>query len=775
MNIVADKNLKLAWVPWSPKQGALHSTFVVKACFVLKHSEAARPADEPLDTSGDIYRDDDLAKGLIYPSDFAAFKPRADAILLASAHAPSKQPGKRLPVRFKLGAMDKGLAVFGPRLWQTGVLGRSAPNEIAPFVTAKIDYENAHGGPKFKKNPVGRGIDTDDLPQIETPQAAIGGERKESFPAGFGPISPSWLPRCDMIGTYDKKWTKERWPWLPLDFDFSYFNSAPPDQQIEGFLKGDEELLFENLHPEHATYRSQLPGIRARCFIEERAAAGASAEATLQYREVPLVLDTAWINLEEEKLVLVWRGNVAVRSIKLREVERIVAWTEPLSERPKPPSYCPTFIAEQNEAYEKEIDVPNEAPGAEEAASVAAKCDVDIAAAEKELDDAVAEGEAIWVQQKAQLIASGVDPASLETPPATQTASQALRELIAKEPPGNVEQIAALQSDLANFEQMEAEVAAMESEFAASFPADMTREQLLAAVARRESFANRELLDVDLAGIDMSGMDFRGATLSRGKFAGANFQNANLSEVDFGQADLSGADLTGAILDSASFRKAKLDGVKIAKASLVETIFSGVALAGADFSGCTGLGADFSKCDLAGCRFTGTNLPRADFSNAKLARADFAGAAIGKSLLEGVEAQEANFAGADLTGLNASEGADFTGSNFTKVRAAGASFDRSKFDRVDFSRAILERAQFSEASLREAKFDRVHGTGASFDDADLTKAILTHANFLRASFERADLTDANLQGSNLYEAGFWDAVRQGTNFRDANLKGTTLA
>ncbi|SAK96389.1 DUF2169 family type VI secretion system accessory protein [Caballeronia ptereochthonis] len=55
------------------------------------------------------------------------------------------------------------------------------------------------------------------------------------LPAGFGIVGRSWAPRLQMAGTYDGRWRSERWPLLPDDFDFGYWNCAPRDQQIEAF------------------------------------------------------------------------------------------------------------------------------------------------------------------------------------------------------------------------------------------------------------------------------------------------------------------------------------------------------------------------------------------------------------------------------------------------------------------------------------------------------------------------------------------------------------
>ncbi|HAQ24498.1 MAG TPA: hypothetical protein DCQ80_00760 [Pseudomonas sp.] len=67
-------------------------------------------------------------------------------------------------------------------------------------------------------------------------------------PAGFGIRGRAWAPRLQTAGTYDRQWLDARWPLLPRDFDFAYWNGAPEDQQIDS---------------PHGFVRAPLPGHRA--------------------------------------------------------------------------------------------------------------------------------------------------------------------------------------------------------------------------------------------------------------------------------------------------------------------------------------------------------------------------------------------------------------------------------------------------------------------------------------------------------------------------------
>ncbi|MGH7455396.1 MAG: DUF2169 domain-containing protein, partial [bacterium] len=116
-------------------------------------------------------------------------------------------------------------------------------------------------------------------------------------PQGLGSIAKSWLPRRKLAGMYDEKWKKERWPKLPVDFNFAYYNSAHPDLICQSYLKGNERIQLEGLHP-NGTLRFALPAYRV--FLLLRFCDGMMMPA-------PLFLDTLLIDVPENKAYLTWR------------------------------------------------------------------------------------------------------------------------------------------------------------------------------------------------------------------------------------------------------------------------------------------------------------------------------------------------------------------------------------------------------------------------------------------------------------------------------------
>src|SRR5262249_50174895 len=102
----------------------------------------------------------------------------------------------------------------------------------------------------------------------------------------------------ERAGTYDEAWKKERWPKLPQDFDFKYWNCAHPDLIAPRFLRGDEEILLAGFDPEGERW-FRLPGHRLSVLLVR------SANAAELH---PLHLDTLVLDLERGKAIAIHRA-----------------------------------------------------------------------------------------------------------------------------------------------------------------------------------------------------------------------------------------------------------------------------------------------------------------------------------------------------------------------------------------------------------------------------------------------------------------------------------
>ena len=785
---------------------ALSATFFVRAEFRLRHGEAAEPiTDRPIVCSGDVPHAE-ARQGLAYPNDYVPYKPLGEWMAIGTAHNAGWGDRHKFGARVRIGDHAKLVDVVGDRSWQPTLL-RWEPGPPAAIDTVPLTYDRAWGGPAHAANPLGRGQAGDAMHNLEIPGAWIDSRSSPALPAGFGPLPSTWAQRKQWMGRYNARWIRDHWPWLPPDFDIRFFMAAPEDQWVDGYFRGDEPIVLEQMHPVHAVYQSRLPGVRARCFVSQRSGAGAAGKPghwgeELHFREVPLHLDTVWIDADQEKLVLAWRGHLPVASLKLLDVEHLLSVLEPLDE----PDRGLRFFEEMLAA---ELTPADRSPPFDPAA-LRAEIDAALAKAAKEradfeamMADQLAKAEAAMAAKQQEAVAKarelGVDwqppdaaaiaaaPKSLEEGIASMR--QDLAALEAFTGFDVSQEIANLKQAIANAEEAAALVAgfpeqvrAREEEILSKIPPELLvvrklpdGEPIDLEAARASGYAKFDLAGVDFSGLDLSGIDFREAKLTGAKLVRTTLGKADFTGANLTGADLTGADLRGATLDDADLTDAVVPYTRWAGASLSGTRMSGLQLAGADFTGVHGLRADFSNAMLAESCFANADLEKADFSGAIVQRADFSGARLTRAEFGGAHAAGIVLRGAELTNLRARERADFTGAVVAGAVADDSAWGTSILDGADFREASLRRAQFSEASLRGAMFDDCNLANAVFDDADLERAMLMHANLLRATFDRANLTNARLDGSNLFEAGLWESRLDGATHAGANVKRTRLA
>lgn len=783
MRIVNETPFPLAWLVGAIRPPQRSVSFVVKASFELVHGASATLAGEQAPIAPDTPHETQPAKGgLAYCADLVPFKPKADLLLDAQCFTPQGKPLAVCSVRFGLGGWSKSLGVIGDRAWHRGLIGSTASDPL-PFKTMPIRYENAIGGENYPMNPAGKGYKGDVLPNIETPGALVTSPNAKAAPAGFGPLAPGWSQRAGKTGTYNKKWLQTRWPWYPEDFDWTYFNAAPADQQLPAFLKGDEELVFENMHPAHERLKSKLPALRARLFIDP---------VKGEFREVSLALDTLWARPHEMKLVLVWRGNTEISHPKLREIKSLLLVTEALAEAPKGLPFYKALLEERLNADAKAAAAEDAADAKEDAENdaeiKAAETDADamhaasdkaVAEAEKNISNAEAKMDAHLQALKQAEGAGKMDPALLNAPARAATPAEIaqtygvwLAELqktdaqLAKFYPPPAE----LKKDL---EPAEPEPEAEQDED--DIEPDWTRERCIEHAKAKGSFAEADLTGLDLSGIDFSNLDFSEAVLTQANLTKTRFDGANLTETSLQEANAAEASFAKANLESADLSKAKLAKAAFKAAQLRDAVFSGAALTNTDFSGAQAVRAEFAQAAFKDTQLKDANFEYADFSQAQLEGAKFNGCRLVDATFEGAKAANTRFEACDLSKLRAGENADFTKADFTSCIALRAVFDGSVLSKAVFRGAKLERASFEEAALDGADFTAAILKYATFVDAKLAKAIFLKADLFRASFERAALPEADCRGANCYEAEFLEADTGKARFDLAILTGTKLA
>jgi len=707
-------------------------TLIVKGTFDLVPDGKVVPSEEQLLPTGDEFYEDDgeMRGGPRYASDFAYFKTRADLGLAGHCCAPkgSVVPARR--VTFQVGETAHSLTVYGNRNWVGPVA-----TDPEPFSKIALRYDYSFGGKGFKKNPVGRGYSkTEDengntkrlLPNIMHVGEQMATPISRLEPAGFGPIHREWHQRKSKLGSYKGKYLENRWPWFAEDMDWRYFNTAPDGLQTE-YLRGDETLYFENLHTLYPDYRSMLAGIKARCFVNCKTANG-NGEKT--FSEVAMNLDTLWVDLDNEKVVLVWRGWTQVLSEEFEEIQHILIASEEIEQKSETAATYEKLlhqrVGEQEELWEEEP--PPEEPPPE---------------IDDDADKLIAEAEASF---RKAMTDAGMDP---DNPPQPSEEEKRKEEQLLKE----------LGVD----------------QWGGEPTPEMTRERVI------EQFeATRDLSKMDLSGLDLSDIDFssgslRGTILARTNLAGSVFDNTDLTEAVLAGADLSDTRFKNAILTDADLSTSDCTRIDMSGAVIADAIFDNAKLADANLEEANAKGTSFIEADLTGARLVNAQLPGADLSAGNLARADLTDAMLSEATLEGAHGPGVVMDGADLTELRASEKSVFTNGSFKQVTARESIWESADLSGADFSFSKMEGASFAKADLTTAKFTAADMKNARFEKADLSDAELVLANLLESSFESANLTRCDCRNANFYGSEFLNAIVEHTQFANANLKMTKLA
>ena len=731
MDIINDTPYRFGYIAGRIPFPGHSLTLIVKATFDLVPDGVARTSDDQLEITGDEFYEDDEERigGPRYASDFAHLKPFADVSLVGHCHAPKGAMASARRVTFQVGDLINSLTVYGDRHW----IGPIA-TDPEPFSKLPLRYEYSYGGKGFKKNPSGRGYDKKEgdnggvtryLPNIMRPGEQMSTPLSRLEPAGFGPIHREWHQRQSNLGSYKGKYLKTRWPWFAEDMDWRYFNASPEMLQ-SNHLRGDEDLSFENLHAEHVNYQSKLPGLKVRCFVNRDTANSMDSEP---FSEVNMTLDTLWTDMDNEKVVLVWRGWTQVLSEEFEDIQHILVAAESFTQKPELLKNYKDLLQQRLKDEEElwEESTPPEEP----------KSDVD-----DDTDKLIAEAEASY---RKSMIDSGMDP---DNPPQPSAKDKEKEKRILDEL--GVDQWGAIAPE-------------------------MTREKVVAQYESTKDLSGLSLQNLDLSGVDFSGVKLNRAVLSHTNLSGAIFCNADLTETVFEKANLAGVDLQQAILDNADLTAADLSGANLCNTRMIDAIFDHAKMIGTVINDAEAKGASFIKADLSGASFAKSVLSGADFSASNLSKVDFTRANLSEASVEGAQGPGVVMDGANLTELRASGKSSFTGGSFKQVWAKESIWEEAELSGTDFSFSKMEGASFSKSTLINARLRAVDMKNARFDKAILKDADLALGNFLECSFEKTDLSTCDCRRTNMYGSEFLNAVVESTLFEGANLKMTKLA
>lgn len=314
------------------REGRETAVAIIRATFELAPNGVLQPAPEQIPVRlEDRYFGKPGVSTCLEEADLAVYKPGTDVIVVGSAQTGNDRPVTAMQVGVRVGALQKSAQVTGDRIYQRAFgVGPVVPSEPLPFTVMPLIWERSFGGidprteeserPQFEpRNPIGCGfvggkllrgpVAGQKLPNI-TP--VKGGSTE---PWGFSTIGRAWVPRYALAGTFDDRWQRDRAPFLPLDFDYRFFQCATGGLTSLSHLRGDEPVMVLNMSPEREV-AFNLPGIVMGLTVR---ADGKPAQRCLA------ALDTVVLEPEHRRVMLVWRRAIACRR-SAAEVLRVVSF-----------------------------------------------------------------------------------------------------------------------------------------------------------------------------------------------------------------------------------------------------------------------------------------------------------------------------------------------------------------------------------------------------------------------------------------------------------------
>jgi uncharacterized protein YjbI with pentapeptide repeats len=627
-------------------------------------------------------------------------KARGEFLLYGAAYPPTGHTDQPLSVRVNVGGLHKQLAVFGDRSLSTiGIRSRPAAFSRMPLTPA-----TAFGGQSYPLNPKGKGADKiidpvtmstqRPMPNVETPDQLMLSGSEQPGPAGFWAFTPDSPIRSKLLGRFNDSWLVNRWPHLPTDTHADYFQTAPVDQRLPQYFRGDEAISLHNLHPQFPFIETALPNRRARIFVEQQLNAQENT-----FKELTANVETVWLLPDQLTGLVLYRAVVTIADNTAAEIKHVYAELELHGDQPKSlAEYYQTFSAQT------QVVLITETP--DTTASIDLTTSLEASISQPKLHTGPSREQILERHARGESFANadltGIDLSGLNLLGADFSGAQ-LAE--------------------ANFSH-----------------ALLEQTNFDRALLSHAIFVNANLVQASMVGASAAHVKFTCCDLSRAILKGSDFSHG-----DFTQAKLDQSDMTSAI-----FSGSQMQAVSVLSVIAEQTSFEECTLADANFSQAQLKSASFHSAALTNANFTQASCQRVDFSGAILSHATFV-----KAELQDSEANatttfaHSRFTKANLSGVSWAgpclddasfddalmDKADITGASLHRVRMPRVLARQACFANVDLTNADLTGINLFEGSLANAK---LHNTR-------LISANLFGVNFMDTKITNCDLTDSDIE------------------------------
>lgn len=744
-------------------------------------------------------------------------KHQSEFLAFGSCFCPEGAP-QPLPVSISVGSVKKQLVVYGDRHFKAGGM-ISNPES---FHEIPIAPEYSFGGEGFALNPKGKGVSNastqeKQLPNIETLNRLMTHDGDIVPVSGFWSLPADHPERVCLLGKFDQNWFKTRWPDLPLDTQPAYFQVAPLDQRINGFLTGSESISITHMHETKSHIQAKIPGVRARLIYENMEEPGGLL------REVATTCETLYLFPNDLFGLILFRGVIPLGSKNDADVLKIYADVEPANTAFVDASVLvDRILGATNIATPTENKVTSPSNGdnkieqtttAEVSSGSSKSTNSDInksasnalnekmSALGKSISDTMAklgvsEADIIKLKNKSEnekpTSGNDIDKVLSNTKKAMldlfknfnidekqiiqkmmeNPKSQAAAQEIQRSGAGIAGLFASMEQALSTIKtppppKTDKALPPKTKDTQPPPPkpeADSAKVYVRADIEAMLALGERNFSGLKLSSLDLSALDFSGVDFSKSQLDCANFSGSTLVKSRFDQA----------VLKEAQFHNVKAEGSTFKSASMQKSNWEGASLTSCDFSS-----ADCTNSSFTSVKFKGTTLSATALFDCNLSATLFNECTVLKAHMDG-----SNLSAVKFISSNAS------GSTFVKTRCIGSEFLESDLSKTNFGSAsgnalvvkkcnlddsiadkstVFSRSTFTDTTLNRVNWQGVSAQGCTFSNTKMVGSLFSKAVFDFNRFETVDARGASFDG-----ASFKNADLLSSNFMEASLKASNL-
>jgi uncharacterized protein YjbI with pentapeptide repeats len=751
-------------------------------------------------------------------------KPQAEFLAVGACHAPRGTTLEKSFTRISLADKQKTLAVYGNRIWhELGITAVMSKPKL--FTRIPLTNRTAFGGKGYELNKEGRGTQiiependpkqikasihqpagypdfpqdmktvVDDsmlemytypLPNVEYPDHLVLSKGDRPPYATYYPISPQQSVRLKKLGRSDMNAIKAGAAYqYPNDLDWTYFNQAALDQRFDHYLRGDEDFVIENMHPDHPQIKGQLPGLRMRAFAQFKEVNGVKP-----YQEIPLNFDTVWFFPEALRGVLVWHGVIEVSDLLASDLTMLQIEEESLNDAVQSIDYYhekllaklakKDLATRKTEFDKKKAEAIDSIQSKPDAASMTGQTFLNsyfTPEQQQEFKEEMAKMEASvrtdvekHLEKKLEL----TEPQMLEHP--TDALLKQLQETFAK---GGLsyDPTIPLSSNMQHLIQQKDKFkehilatvpkdATVKAGAVAQKPVEESLDDKLAAaqeklsklnpnlpqeLLKRKGTSNRTKIEERYA----RGEELIGLTLTHMDLTGINLQKANLKNASFYYCDLSRADLSGADLTQSQFIQCTLSQTQLSQSILFKSIFHESILTKSLFMNADLEGVIFSTVHAQGANFSQAILYKSIFTDSDMTAANFRNADANEMIMNAVILQETNWC--DIS----ARAAVLKDLKIIGVPLAGA----------DLSNAVMENVQLEDLAWINVKMER-----AKFLNCQLQRITIADCNMTRVMMHKSTLRQWVMRNTMANRLRLMESVIENIKFYDCSLLKCAIA